>query len=50
MELRRLVMLHKLALHGVYEARDGRILRDLSINELEIEFNSFQQERTDTIK
>lgn len=37
-------MLHKLSLQGKHEAVDGRLLRELTVEELETEFNRMQEE------
>jgi hypothetical protein len=39
MELRRQVILQKLSLMGIYEARDGRLLSQLSLSDLELEYS-----------
>ncbi|WP_339147659.1 MULTISPECIES: hypothetical protein [unclassified Sutcliffiella] len=37
-------MLHELSLKGKHEAQDGRLLRELTVEELETEFNRMQEE------
>lgn len=37
-------MLHELFLKGIHEARDGRLLRDLTVDELETEFSRAHEE------
>ncbi len=37
-------MLHELSLKGKHEAKDGRLLRELTVEELETEFNRMQEE------
>ncbi|NMH72805.1 Fur-regulated basic protein FbpA [Bacillus sp. RO2] len=39
-------MLHELSLKGKHEAEDGRLLRELTVEELESEFKRMQEEES----
>lgn len=42
MELRRQILIQKLTYMQVYESRDGKLLSELSVGELELEYSRAQ--------
>lgn len=48
MELRRQVLLQELHLKGFYEATDGRLLRELSVEELSLEKVRLEEKQDNT--